>query len=170
MSVRGIVPMVPTPRYVQDMHDFHDVLNELGHLAGHEDSRDYQLFSNLITKLRSSQVLLEERAMRGFDVRVGTKNLACSSCHRTDMETYYLRRSAGKYVVLCFDGGQGCWEQSSRTCCSYVDPLGVQCEELVEFNVVYGETMSQRGVCGVHVGAVLTGDVPSYKIYPVDAD
>lgn len=97
--------------------------------------------------------------------------LACTSCHRTGMEFYYLKRSNGKYDVLCFDNGKGCWEHSCRSLCSYIDIDAAQCTDLSEWMVIYGaETdLSRKAVCARHVPAVLSNS-SSYRIYPIDAE
>ena len=95
--------------------------------------------------------------------------IACTSCHRVGMEFYYLKRSNGKYSLLCFDKGKGCWEHSCLSLCSYVDPEEAQCTDLAEWNVVYVEDTENinRCVCTRHIPAVLTG-ATSYKVFPID--
>ena len=96
--------------------------------------------------------------------------LACTQCHRMDMGVYYLKRSNGKYEVLCFDNGNGCWERSARALCSYSDPRE-QCLDLAEFAVLYGPAhdLTRRTVCLRHLPAVLS-DAPEYRVYPIDKD
>jgi len=96
--------------------------------------------------------------------------LACTCCHRMNMPAYYLKRSNGKYEVLCFANGQGCWERSSRTLCTYTDSTE-QCMDLAEFAVTYGAAndMTRRAVCSRHIPAVMSG-APEYRIYPIDED
>ena len=96
--------------------------------------------------------------------------LACTQCHRMNMPAYYLKRSNGKYEVLCFGHGQGCWERSSRTLCSYTDSTE-ECMDLAEFNVVYGPAhdLTRRTVCLRHLSAVMSG-APEYRVYPLDKD
>lgn len=96
--------------------------------------------------------------------------LACTSCHRMGMPVYYLKRCNGRYDVLCFDNGKGCWEHSARSLCNYVDGEA-QCTDLAEWLVVYGEDtdLIRRAVCSRHVAAVLSG-ARSYRLYPIDDD
>ena len=100
----------------------------------------------------------------------GTK-LTCTGCGRTSNEVpqFYLKHSHGLYALLCYDSGNGCWERSSRTNCTYVEhPHGTQCEELAEFAVVYGEDgLAERYVCRDHVARVLS-DVPVHRIFPIE--
>lgn len=97
--------------------------------------------------------------------------IACTHCHRLGMPFYYLKRSNGKYDLLCFDNGRGCWEQSGRALCSYIDRDDTQCQDLAEFSVVYGtdtETL-RRAVCSRHIPAVLRG-ASAYQLFPIDLD
>jgi hypothetical protein len=97
--------------------------------------------------------------------------LACTSCHRIGMPIYYLKRSNGKYDVLCYDNGKGCWEHSARGNCSYTDPEESQCMDLAEWVVVYGNDtdLARRVVCSRHVPAVLV-NASEYRLYPCDRD
>jgi hypothetical protein len=94
--------------------------------------------------------------------------LACTGCHRVGMPLYYLKRSNGKYDVLCFDNGKGCWEHSGVSLCTYIDDEA-QCTDLAEFLVTYGEEtdLVRRAVCSRHVPAVLNS-ARSYRVYPID--
>ncbi len=96
--------------------------------------------------------------------------LACTSCHRVGMPIYYMKRANGKYDVLCFDHGKGCWEHSSRNLCTFVDDEA-QCCDLAEWQVIYGDDndMMKRAVCSRHVPAVLNNS-HSYRIFPIDVD
>lgn len=121
--------------------------------------------------MEEERVLVEGEAVMGTPIYVspGTP-LACTSCHRMDMPAYYLKRANGKYEVLCFANGQGCWERSSRYLCTYADGLD-QCMDLAEFVVMYGvaNDMTRRAICARHIPAVMSG-APEYRIYPIDED
>jgi len=95
--------------------------------------------------------------------------IACTCCHRIDMPAYYLKRSNGKYDVLCFDNGSGCWEHSGIGLCSFIDRDEAQCMDLAEWTVVYGPNtdLSRKCVCSRHIPAVL-GNASEYRIYPLD--
>ena len=97
--------------------------------------------------------------------------LACTACHRVGMSVYYLKRSNGKYDVLCSDNGNGCYEHSARSLCTYIDKDEAQCTDLAEFMVVYGvaNDLMRRTVCSRHVPAVL-GGAPVYVLYPLDSE
>jgi hypothetical protein len=97
--------------------------------------------------------------------------LACTGCHRVGMPFYYLKRSNGKYDLLCFDNGRGCWETSGRSLCSYTDRDEAQCQDLAEFNVVYGNDteLLRRAVCSRHIPAVL-GGASAYQLFPIGID
>ena len=97
--------------------------------------------------------------------------LACTCCHRMGMALYYMKRSNGKYDVLCFDNGKGCWEHSARGLCTFVDEDGAQCTDLAEWVVIYGEEtdLQKRAVCSRHIAGVLSGS-RAYRIYPIDND
>jgi hypothetical protein len=173
--MKHLETMPPLPPQVVALEQFEfamKLLNELSQGDGYTLEDRVTRATRAIDALRPAEQILIKGATAhesNLIVNPGTP-LACSSCFRTGAETYYLKRNSGKYAVLCFDKGFGCWEKSSRTCCSYTDQHQAQCEELAEFEVVYGNTLSRRGVCAVHVGAVLTADIPHYKIYPLDLD
>ena len=94
--------------------------------------------------------------------------VACTVCGRLNAPAYYLKRSHGRYAVLCFDGGQGCWEHSANSACTYVDQHSTQCMDLAEWVVAYGPDMlKERHVCSIHVPAVLS-DVSEHRIYPLE--
>jgi hypothetical protein len=93
--------------------------------------------------------------------------LACTKCGALGAPAYYLKRVHGYYAVLCFNNGEGCWEQSPRTPCTYVDQFQAQCPELAEWAVAYGnDALKERHVCALHVAAVLT-DVSVHKVFPL---
>lgn len=93
--------------------------------------------------------------------------IACTKCGRLNAPQYYLKRSHGRYAVLCFDNGQGCWERSGASNCTYIDQHMAQCPDLAEWVVAYGEDkLKERHVCSIHVAAVLT-DVSEHRVYPL---
>jgi hypothetical protein len=93
--------------------------------------------------------------------------LACTKCGALNAPAYYLKRSHGRYAVLCFNNGDGCWEHSSNSNCSYVDQYMSQCMDLAEWVVAYGEDMlKERHVCSIHVAAVLS-DSAVHKVFPI---
>jgi hypothetical protein len=175
--MKHLETMPPLPPQVVALEQFEfaiKLLTELSKTLG--ETEEFLDESHLVTRIHDAlrpaeQILIKLATSHESNLIVnpGTP-LACSSCFRTGAETYYLKRNSGKYAVLCFDKGFGCWEKSSRTCCTYTDQHQAQCEELAEYEVVYGDTLSRRGVCTVHVGAVLSADIPHYKIYPLDRD
>lgn len=92
--------------------------------------------------------------------------LACTNCGRLNAPAFYLKRSHGRYAVLCFDHGQGCWERSARSMCSYVDQHQAQCPDLAEYAVAYGkDKLKERHVCALHVPAVLSD--AEHFVYPL---
>ena len=91
--------------------------------------------------------------------------VACTKCARLNAPAYYLKRSHGRYAVLCFDNGQGCWERSATSLCSYVDQTDTQCMDLAEWVVAYGPDMiKERHVCGMHISGVLS-DVTEHRVF-----
>ena len=94
--------------------------------------------------------------------------IACTKCARLNAPSYYLKRSHGRYAVLCFDNGQGCWERSATSLCSYVDQTETQCTDLAEWVVAYGPDMiKERHVCGIHVSATLS-DATEYRVFALE--
>src|ERR1039458_946912 len=91
--------------------------------------------------------------------------VACTKCARLNAPAYFLKRSHGRYAVLCFDNGQGCWERSATSLCSYVDQTDTQCMDLAEWVVAYGPDMiKERHVCGMHISGVLS-DVTEHRVF-----
>jgi hypothetical protein len=117
--------------------------------------------------LTSVQVYLAEEAGKPkLSPSFGT-TIACTNCARLNAPAYYLKRSHGRYSVLCFDHGNGCWEHSTRVNCSYVDQHSAQCVDLAEWVVAYGPDMlKERHVCAIHVAGVL-GDSTEHRIFPL---
>ena len=95
--------------------------------------------------------------------------VACAKCFDTEAQEYRLRRIMGRYVLLCFKNGDGCWEHSPRPTCSYKDHEGVQCQFPAEALVTYGadQTISES-VCALHVGACLTPAHGKITVYPLE--
>ena len=94
--------------------------------------------------------------------------LACFKCGDTAAPLYLLKRSAGKYVPLCFKDGEGCWERSPRCACEFTDGQGVHCQNLAEWKICFGrDKLMRTNVCVLHVGAVLS-DVRVHEIYRME--
>ena len=95
--------------------------------------------------------------------------VACAKCHDTDAQEYRLRRVMGRYVLLCFKNGDGCWEHSPRPMCSFKDHQGVSCGLPAEARVAYGEDQTAvEDVCALHVGACLTPAHGKITVYPLE--
>lgn len=95
--------------------------------------------------------------------------LACAKCHDTAAPEYRLRRVMGRYVLLCYRGGEGCWERSPRPTCSFKDHQGVPCGFPAEARVAYGQDQTAtEDVCAVHVGACLTPAHGAITVYPLE--
>mgnify|MGYP001480123898 CR=1 FL=1 len=96
--------------------------------------------------------------------------VACAKCHDTDAPEYRLRRVMGRYVLLCFKNGDGCWEHSPRPTCSFKDEQGVACGFPAEARVAYGEDQTViDDMCPLHVGACLTPAHGKITVYPLEA-
>jgi hypothetical protein len=94
--------------------------------------------------------------------------LVCFKCHDTEARAYRMRRLAGKYILLCFKEGVGCWERTPHMPCEFKDSEGIQCTLLAEWKVCFGADMLVRtDVCCIHVGAVLS-DVSEHRVFPID--
>ena len=128
------------------------------HQAGQEQDADHIL--TLVTEQVMSTPV--------FTVAPDTI-VACAKCHDIDAPEYRLRRIMGRYALLCFKNGDGCWEHSPRPTCEFKDHEGVQCQFSAEVHVTYGtdETVSSD-VCPLHVGAVMTPACGKITVYPLD--
>lgn len=101
--------------------------------------------------LTSLEVFLAHESTKIPLVASHGTTIACSSCGRLNAPAFYLKRSHGRYVVLCFDNGEGCWEHSSNSNCSYTDQHAAQCVDLAEWIVTYGvDMLKERHVCALH--------------------
>ena len=124
------------------------------------DATDDQLLTALDAYLST-----ESRATKVIPSHGTT--IACTKCGRLGAPAYYLKRSHGRYAILCFAHGEGCWEHSANSNCSYVDQHSTQCMELAEWAVTYGpDLLKERQVCSMHIQAVLS-DATEHRIYPL---
>jgi len=88
----------------------------------------------------------------------------CDECHDCEAPEYRIRRSGGKYILLCYKDGQGCWERSPKTMCQFTDFQGVQCELAAEWHISYGACkVASTCRCSIHVAPALT-DVGEHLI------
>lgn len=93
--------------------------------------------------------------------------LFCFQCHDAEAVEYRLVRRAGKYIALCFKGGQGCWEQNPPPLCEYKDHQGVQCGYHAEWTVSYGlDKLMRTNRCLLHVAPALS-DVTVHEVFPL---
>jgi hypothetical protein len=85
----------------------------------------------------------------------GTK-LICNVCHTVNAAGYKLKRSAGKYIALCVDEFGGCAGKEVHHKCNYVDHIGIECEQLAEYQITYGQDkLLTRYACIVHAGVLM---------------
>ena len=117
--------------------------------------------------LTAVDVILAGRAGQVKIVPSHSTTVACTKCARLNAPAYYLKRSHGRYAVLCFDNGKGCWEHAANSLCSYTDQFDTQCMEMAEWVVAYGPDMlKERHVCGMHISGVLS-DVTEHRIFAI---
>jgi hypothetical protein len=90
----------------------------------------------------------------------------CANCYDTESPEYRLRRKSGKYLLLCFKNGEGCWERSPKPICSFKDNYGIQCTNQAEWEIAYGDNQTKTQRCVIHVGQALS-DVDEHRIYAV---
>lgn len=95
--------------------------------------------------------------------------VSCAICHDIAAPQYRLRRVMGRYILLCYKGGQGCWERHPTPTCAFKDEQGVQCSFPAEMRVCFGhdQVVSQE-VCALHLGAVMTPAHGPATVYPLD--
>ena len=95
--------------------------------------------------------------------------VACAMCHDIEAPQYRLRRVMGRYILLCFKGGQGCWERHPVPMCSFKDEQGVQCGTPAEMRVAFGrDQVVFQDVCALHLGACMTPAHGQATVYPLD--
>jgi hypothetical protein len=137
----------------------------------HLITRAYNAFKQ--GQLQDVEHILELLAMQATSAPVITATpdtlVACATCHDTDAPEYRLRRVMGRYVLLCFKNGDGCWERSPRPTCSFKDDQGVHCQIPAEVRITYGEDQTtHEDVCALHVGAMLTPAHGKITVYPLE--
>jgi hypothetical protein len=85
----------------------------------------------------------------------GTK-MICSVCSTVNAPGYKLKRSAGKYLAFCVDEFGGCAGKEIRHKCNYVDHIGIECDQLAEYQIQYGsDELITRYACVMHTGILL---------------
>jgi hypothetical protein len=142
-----------------------ELVNDLIRRARNQDSRFPGITSEEL--LTGVEIYLSKQASKPNVAPSHGTTIACTKCGRLEASAYYLKRSHGFYAVLCFDNGNGCWERSSHSNCSFVDQYSAQCMELAEWSVAYGsDKLKERQVCALHVAAVLS-DVAEHRVYPL---
>jgi hypothetical protein len=121
-----------------------------------------------LQKLVSDLMLVYQEFMRApVQVSDGVP-MICHKCGDIDAPEYLLKRSGGKYIALCYKGGEGCWEQSANGPCEFVDHEGVQCTLLAEWEIGGAANGTPRKrVCVAHVAPVLS-DSYEHRIYRID--
>jgi hypothetical protein len=95
----------------------------------------------------------------------GTK-MICTTCKSINSPGYKLRRSAGKYLAYCVDEFGGCAAKEVLPKCGYSDHMGVECDNLAEFQITYGEDkLINKYACTLHTGILLRDS--KNTVYPV---
>lgn len=95
-------------------------------------------------------------------------HLFCFSCGDVEAQELRLRRKAGKYILLCFKNGQGCWEHHPRPQCEHKDHEGIACKYQAEWEICFGpEKLDRVRTCVAHVAPHLL-DVTEHTIYKLD--
>lgn len=90
----------------------------------------------------------------------------CSTCYDVGAPEYRLRRKSGKYILLCYKQGDGCWERYPQPVCEFKDHQGVQCVNSAEWEVAYGQNQIKTQRCVLHVGPALN-DVDEHRVYGI---
>ena len=93
----------------------------------------------------------------------------CHSCHDCAAPEYRLRRSCGKYILLCHRPGtaDGCWGRTAKPMCAFKDQQGIQCTNAAEFHIAFGRDMlMQTSRCVLHVAPALT-DVGEHRVFAI---
>jgi hypothetical protein len=115
-----------------------------------------------------SMPIKTQEVQQEIRLSIGTKAI-CTQCGDEYAPTLYLKRARGKYDLLCVNlNGSGCYPQSCRTLCRYVDPERVQCTQLAEWEITYGaDKLRSTQTCSDHVGRMLS-DSNSHSIHPLE--
>jgi hypothetical protein len=85
----------------------------------------------------------------------GTR-MICAECGSINAIGYKLRRSAGKYMAYCVDEFGGCIGKQLTHQCNLVDHIGMECDQLAEYQITYGaDELITRYACVMHTGILL---------------
>jgi hypothetical protein len=101
-------------------------------------------------------------------VPLPTTLVICHKCKRIDAPMYFLRRSGGKYIPICYDNEGGCWKHETPYNCGWTDHMNVPCEQRAEWRIAYGkDKLSTVNVCVMHIGVMLA-DTEEHTITRLD--
>jgi hypothetical protein len=93
----------------------------------------------------------------------------CTVCGREDAPTLFFRRHKGLYSLLCFmPDGSGCYSNSAKVLCQYVDSDLCSCTQLAEHEIIGGvDGLTIQMSCNDHLGRFV-GQQSVYRIHPLD--
>lgn len=94
--------------------------------------------------------------------------LICTRCGRENFHTLILRRRRGLLEGLCKQqDGSGCYPNSPRTNCTYVNPDKIACTQLAEWELVERSSfLTLSEACTDHIGLMLSEK--GADIYPLE--
>lgn len=94
--------------------------------------------------------------------------LHCSDCGTNNARTFVLVRRRGLYAALCLsDRGGGCYPRSGRTLCPQMSNTGMQCMNLIEYEIMAGGQRVNIS-CGEHLAQLIPQGVDGVGVFPID--
>lgn len=99
----------------------------------------------------------------------GQVKAVCTTCGREDAPLLFFRRTKGLYSLLChMPDGSGCYANSARVLCQYVDSDQCSCTQMAEHEIIGGtDGLTMQMSCSDHLGKFV-GQQSVYKIYPIE--
>lgn len=137
-------------------------------LVEHDESPLQRKLMGALVELLTHPQLDPESEEYIFNVAelVGQVNLApidgtemvCDRCFAVNALGYKMKRSGDKYIALCVDEEGGCAAKDIPLGCNFIDNMGVTCDQLAAFQIIYGHQLLVSYSCALHVSSMLKTD------------
>ena len=108
-----------------------------------------------------------ERPLQKVKLDSQTKAV-CTKCGKEDAPLLFFRRTRGLYSLLChLPDGSGCYNNSAKVLCQYLDSDQCSCTQLAEYEVVGSTGLTSQMSCSDHLGKFIKLQ-STYLIQPLD--
>lgn len=94
--------------------------------------------------------------------------LHCADCGTNNARTFVLVRRRGLYAALCLtEAGGGCYPRSGRVLCPWMSNTGMQCMNLVEYEITVGGQRLNLS-CGEHLAQMIPQGADGVALFTID--